>query len=81
MENKHSKQSVILFGKENYMLMIGGVVIIAIGFLLMIGGASTDPNEFNPDEVYSFRRTALAPLVVVIGFIVEIFAIMRKQKK
>ena len=57
-----------------------GVGIIIIGFLLMTGGGSEDPNVFNEDELFSFRRITLAPLVVLFGFIFEIWAIMKKPK-
>jgi len=67
-------------GKENYRLLIIGFAIIIIGFLLMIGGKSTSPNEFNP-EIFSFRRITLAPIVVLAGFIFEIYAIMKKPKE
>lgn len=68
-------------GKENYKLIIIGFVIILFGFLLMIGGKSEDPNLFNADEIFSFRRITLAPLVVLAGFIFEIWAIMKKPKE
>lgn len=67
------------FGKENYRLMLIGLALIAIGFILMIGGGSDDPNVFNPD-IFSFRRITLAPILVLAGFVVEIFAIMKKPK-
>jgi hypothetical protein len=67
-------------GKRNYILMVIGFIIIVIGFLLMIGGKSENPNEFNP-EIFSFRRITLAPIVVLFGFIFEIWAIMRKPKE
>ena len=67
-------------GRENYLYLIVGFVIIVIGFLLMIGGKSNDPNTFNEKEIFSFRRITLAPLVVLIGFIFEIWAIMKKPK-
>jgi membrane-bound ClpP family serine protease len=67
-------------GKENYRLLIIGFAIILIGFLLMIGGKSASPNEFNP-EIFSFRRITLAPIVVLAGFIFEIYAIMKKPKE
>lgn len=70
-----------LFTKENYVLMLAGVAIIAIGFMLMAGGANEDITIFNPEEVYSTRRTTIAPVVVLLGFIVEIFAIFYKSKK
>ncbi len=67
-----------LFDKQNYMWMIGGLVLIFIGFLLMAGGKSPDPHQFHPEEVYSFRRITLAPIVLLIGFGIEIYAIMKK---
>lgn len=70
-----------LFDKENYMWMIGGVVLILIGFVLMAGGKSPDPHKFNYDEIYSFRRITLAPIVILLGFVVEVYAIMKKPKE
>lgn len=70
-----------LFDKENYMWMIGGVVLILIGFMLMSGGKSPDPHKFNYDEIYSFRRITLAPIVILLGFAVEVYAIMKKPKE
>jgi len=66
--------------KENYILLIIGFVIIIIGFLLMIGGKANSPNEFNP-KIFSFRRITLAPIIVLAGFIFEIWAIMKKPKE
>lgn len=68
------------FGKENYILLLVGLAFIVIGFILMSGGGSDNPNVFNGDELFSFRRITLAPIVVIIGFIIEIVAIMRKPK-
>ena len=67
-------------GKENYRLLIIGFAIIVLGFILMIGGKAKSPNEFNPD-IFSFRRITLAPLVVLAGFIFEIYAIMKKPRE
>ena len=67
-----------LFDKSNYMWVIGGVVLIIIGFILMAGGKSEDPNKFNYEEIYSTRRITIAPLLILIGFAVEIYAIMKK---
>jgi hypothetical protein len=67
------------FGKENYKLLLIGLVLILVGFLLMIGGGSKDPNVFN-DNIFNFRRLTLAPILVLAGFVVEIFAIMKKPK-
>lgn len=68
-------------GKENYKLLIIGFIIVIIGFILMIGGKSEDPNVFNKDELFSFRRITLAPVIVLAGFIFEIWAIMKKPKE
>ncbi len=68
-------------GKENYMYLIIGFVVIIIGFMLMAGGGSDDPNVFNGDELFSFRRIVLAPIVVLFGFLFEIWAIMKKPKE
>ncbi len=68
-------------GKQNYYLLAIGFVIIIIGFLLMMGGGSDDPQVFNADELFSFRRITLAPLVILAGFIFEIYAIMKKPKE
>lgn len=67
------------FGKQNYRLLLIGLVVILIGFLLMMGGKSDDPNVFNP-EMFSWRRITLAPLVVLAGFVIEGIAIMKKPK-
>lgn len=66
-------------GKENYRLMAIGFAIIVVGFILMAGGGSDDPNVFNP-KIFSFRRITLAPIVLLIGFVFEIYAIMKKPK-
>lgn len=67
--------------KQNYYLLAIGFVIIIIGFLLMIGGGTDDPNVFNEDELFSFRRITLAPIVILFGFVFEIYAIMKKPKE
>ena len=69
-----------LFGRENYMWMIAGVVVLAIGFLLMAGGKSPDPNVFNDKDVYSPVRITIAPILIIAGLLIEIYAIMRKPK-
>ena len=70
---------IFAFGKENYILMLTGVVLIILGFILMTGGGSKDPNVFN-EEMFNFRRLTLAPILILIGFAVEIVAIMKKPK-
>ena len=72
--------STPLFGKENFIWMIGGIVIIAIGMMLMSGGASKDRTVFDQKEVYSTTRITIAPLLIAIGLGVEVFAIFKKSK-
>ncbi len=69
-----------VFGKKNYIVMAIGLAVIALGFILMAGGRSDDPNVFNPD-IYSFRRIRLAPTIVLIGFGIEIYAILLNPNK
>ena len=79
MNQKAKNRSLQFFGKSNYTWMLIGAALILIGMLLMAGGKSADPNVFNTDEVYSFRRITLAPIVIIAGFIVEIYAIFKKS--
>ena len=74
-------QNTPLFGRENYRWMAIGLVAVALGLILMGGGKSKDPNVFNPKEIYSFTRITLAPILILGGFVIEIFAIFRKDKK
>jgi len=67
------------FGKENYILMFIGFVVLLIGYLLMVGGGSNDPNVFNYD-MFNARRMVVAPLVLLLGFVIEFVAIMRLTK-
>ncbi|MBS1510696.1 MAG: DUF3098 domain-containing protein [Bacteroidetes bacterium] len=69
-----------LFTKDNYMWMLIGIAIMAIGFFLMAGGKSTDPKVFNDNEVYSTRRITIAPIFIIGGLLIEIYAIMKKSK-
>jgi hypothetical protein len=77
---KEAKESEkFIFEKENYKFMIIGLAVIAVGFILMAGGGSDDPNVFNP-EIFSWRRIRLAPTVILIGFAIEVYAILIKPK-
>ena len=69
-----------LFEKQNLWLMLLGVVVIAIGMLLMVGGKSNDPNAFNYDEVYSARSISVDPVLIIIGLGIDIYAIFKKPK-
>ncbi len=73
------KEAQFALGKKNYQLMAIGFAVIVLGFILMAGGGSDDPNVFNP-EIFSFRRITLAPVILLIGFVFEIYAIMKKPK-
>jgi Protein of unknown function (DUF3098) len=70
-----------LFGKENYIIMLAGLAVIALGFLLMAGGKSADPKIFDPKEVYSTTRITIAPLLIVLGFVIEIVGILKKPRE
>ncbi|MFW5655996.1 MAG: DUF3098 domain-containing protein [Bacteroidota bacterium] len=78
-KKKETSKPDFALGKENYRLLIIGFVIIIIGFALMIGGKAEDPSEFNPD-VFHWRRITLAPVIVLFGFVFEIWAIMKKPR-
>ena len=79
-QQEAEKIKLFPLGKENYKLLIIGFAIIVFGFILLIGGGSDDPNVFSED-IFSFRRITLAPIVVLFGFVFEIYAIMKKPKE
>ncbi len=78
MENNNTDNG-FAFSKENYKLVLIGIGIILLGFILMAGGGSDDPNVFD-ESIFSFTRITLAPIVVLLGFCFEIYAIMHKPK-
>jgi uncharacterized membrane protein len=80
LSDKASTNNYNLFAKENYMIMLAGLVVIAVGFLLMTGGKSADPKVFDKDAVYSTTRITVAPLIIIIGFIIEIVGILKQPK-
>lgn len=77
MENKENKNFNFVFGKSNYILLIAGIVLLAIGYFLLAGGGSDDPNVFS-NEMFNTRRMFVAPITILLGFVVEILAIMHK---
>lgn len=79
VKNKTEEEKQFAFNKKNYIILIAGLVLIVIGFLLMIGGRSDDPQVFN-DAIFNFQRLTLAPIIILAGFIIEIFAIMWRPK-
>ena len=79
MAKKEKKDAGFALGKENYKLMAIGFAIIVVGFILLAGGGSDDPNEFS-EKIFNFRRLTIAPVVLLVGFVFEIYAIMKKPK-
>jgi hypothetical protein len=79
MNKKQLTKKEFLFGKRNYVIMVIGIVFIGLGFILMAGGGSTDPEVFN-EEIYNFRRIRLAPTLVLLGLAIEIIAILARPK-
>jgi hypothetical protein len=69
-----------LFDKANLMWMLIGLGVMAIGFMLMAGGRSDDPNVFDYNQVYSFRRITIAPIIILAGLVIEVVAIFRRPK-
>ena len=78
IHKKHNHE--FLFGKKNYIIMLVGLIVIALGFILMAGGGSDDPAVFN-EEIYNFQRIRLAPTLVLIGLAIEIYAILANPNK
>jgi hypothetical protein len=79
-KRKEQNKTQFIFEKKNYTFMLIGIGVIVLGFILMSGGGSDDPNVFNP-EIYNWRRTRLAPALVLIGFAIEIYAILLNPNK
>jgi hypothetical protein len=75
MENKQ-----FALAKSNYKLIIIGLVVVLLGFILMAGGGSEDPNVFLEEKLFSFRRITLAPILVIGGYVFIVYAIMKKPK-
>lgn len=67
------------FGKMNYLIVLAGVLLIALGMILMIGGGSSDPDVFN-EKMFDFQHITLAPILILLGFVVEIVAIFWRRK-
>jgi uncharacterized membrane protein len=80
METKEKKSQKMPFTREKYILLLAGLLIVIIGFVLMIGGSTSNPDVFDA-AIYSFRRISLAPILIILGFIIVIYAIMKKTKK
>lgn len=79
-QSQNKDQKDFIFQKKNYVIMFIGLAFIVLGFILMSGGGSDDPNVFNPD-IFNFRRIRLAPTLVLLGFGIEVYAIMLNPTK
>lgn len=73
------KNKDFIFEKRNYQFLVIGLAVMALGYILMTGGGSEDPEVFNPD-IFSVRRIVLAPAIIIIGFLIEIYAIMWRPR-
>ena len=73
-------QKVMLFSKQNFIILLIGIALLAFGFILMLGGGSNDPDVFN-EKMFDFQRITLSTILVLAGFVVEIVAIFWKGKK
>ena len=73
-------QKVMPFGKQNYIIVLIGLALLALGFVLMIGGGSDNPDVFN-EKMFNFQRLTIAPILVLAGFVVEIVAIFWRKKQ
>lgn len=79
-EQNQEQKHEFLFEKVNYTILLIGIAVITLGFILMSGGGSEDPNVFN-EEIFNFRRIRLAPTTVLIGFGITIYATLKKSKQ
>ena len=74
------EKSKMVLGKKNYVFIIIGCLVVILGFILMSGGGSENPNVFQDEELFSFRRITLAPFMVMLGYGVVLYGIMKKQQ-
>jgi hypothetical protein len=79
-KRKEAAKQNFVFERKNYKFMLIGIAVIILGFILMTGGGSDDPNVFNP-EIYNWRRIRLAPAIIIAGFAIEIYAILLNPNK
>ena len=79
-QQKNNTKAAFVFGNKNYKFMFIGLAIIALGFILMSGGGSDDPNVWNP-EIFNWRRIRLAPTLVLLGFGIQVYAILLNPDK
>ncbi len=79
-QKKEGTTFSFVFTRKNYTLLIIGLVVLVLGFLLMSGGGSDDPEVFS-EAMFGFRRLTLAPILIIVGYIIELFAIMYREKQ
>ncbi len=79
IDNKETEKRDFVFGKENYIIMVVGLVVLAIGYILLSGGGSNDPDQFS-EALFNSRRMLWAPIFIVGGLVIEVYAIMKKAK-
>lgn len=79
MDEKKDNQFSFVFDKVNYIIMGIGLVLLVLGYILLSGGGSDDPNVFNP-AMFDTRRLYVAPIMIILGLVAEIFAIMYRPK-
>ena len=79
VKQKPTYTGQLTFNKENYKWMIIGAIVIIIGMFLLSGGENKDPNVFDQNLVYNTRRVTIAPIVILLGFVIEIIAILKKK--
>ena len=77
--NENNSPFTFVFGKINYIIMLVGIVLLALGYIFLSGGGSDDPNVFNP-EMFNGRRLYAAPIFIILGLVTEIVAIMYRPK-
>ncbi len=80
MKKQTPQNKKLLFGKKNYIFLLAGLFLIILGFILMAGGGSKNPHVWN-EAIFNFRRIRLAPMLILVGFIVEVYAIMLNPDK
>lgn len=79
LKNEQEEENKLPFSKDNYLWVMIGLAFLILGFILMIGGGSENPEVFN-EAIFNFRRLTLAPILVLIGFGIQVYAIMKKSK-
>lgn len=79
-ERRETAPNTLAFSKENYYIILAGIAVLTLGYLLMVGGGSDDPKEFNP-EIFSAQRITVAPVTLLIGFGVVLYGIMKTPKQ